>query len=113
MIEALIASALLAVGLAGAARLASSTLLAGHESRHQHLALGMAQDILECWGVPSAHCQSWFPTLLTAADGSSSLDAQGMRFARSWRISTLWPSPYSFEALPGLQELSVRVQWRP
>lgn len=58
LIEALVASAVLALGLTGALRLVSQTLQLGAESREQLQARRLAQNLLECHALPWPDCPS-------------------------------------------------------
>jgi len=93
LVEALVASAVLALGLTGAVRLGSQALQLGTESREQMQARLLAQNLLECQALPWPDC----PT-------SSEQRLQGtlyrIEFARL-------PDP----ALP-LDRLQVTVRWQ-
>ena len=56
LIEALVASAVLALGLTGAWRLGSQALQLGTESREQLQARRIAQNLLECHALPWPDC---------------------------------------------------------
>lgn len=58
VVEALVASAVLALGLTGALRLGSQALQLGTESREQMQARLLAQNLLECQALPWPDCPS-------------------------------------------------------
>jgi hypothetical protein len=80
--------------------------MAAHQSqRNLDLASGLAQDLAECWQVPSAYCISQFPS----SQNSSALSTEaGIQFERSWNttaISTQGTDPML------LQNLQILVKW--
>ena len=54
VLEALFASAILALGLFGSFQLSMASMAANQSQRNLDIASGLAQDLAECWQVPSA-----------------------------------------------------------
>ena len=106
LLEALLSSALLAFGLAGAMRLSASGLAATQSSRYLDVASGLAQDLAECWEVQTAGCQNM---LLQQGVVFPLSNDPAMGFERTWQISNI--------AMPGmpaqhLQEIRIQVSWQ-
>jgi Tfp pilus assembly protein PilV len=105
VLEALFASVILALGLFGSFQLSTASMAAHQSQRNLDLASGLAQDLAECWQVPSAYCISQFPS----SQNSSALSTEaGIQFQRSWNttvISTQGPDPML------LQNLKILVKW--
>lgn len=92
LIEALMASAVLGIGLAAATRLTLHTLQTAHDTRQHTIALALALDALECHQSSRTTCLS-----------QSSVEVSG----------TLYSLHSQLQARPGLAlvDLQVRVQW--
>jgi len=105
VLEALFASVILALGLFGSFQLSTASMAAHQSQRNLDLASGLAQDLAECWQVPSAYCISQFPS----SQNSSALSTEaGIQFERSWNttaISTQGTDPTL------LQNLQISVKW--
>lgn len=106
VLEAVVASALLAFGLAGAMRLSLASLAATQVSRHVDVASGLAQDLTECWGLQSPRCQSLFTQSGTLHPVSTD---PALAFVRSWQVISLPVVGMSSDAL---QELQISVSWQ-
>lgn len=105
VLEALTASALLALGLTSAIQLSTLSFSANQASQNLDLASGLAQDLAECWGVQTASCLQQFSN--TAPLSPLSADPSRV-FHRTWQLSTV-PVP---ETSPcALQELKLVVSW--
>jgi prepilin-type N-terminal cleavage/methylation domain-containing protein len=106
LLEALVASALLAFGLAGAARLSVTTLNATELSRHVDVASGLAQDMTECWGVQTPSCRHMYQT---NAPLYPLLSHPELAFVRTWQVRSI-----SVADMPPahLQELRIAVTWQ-
>jgi len=105
VLEALFASAVLALGLFGSFQLSLASMSANQSQRNLDLASGLAQDLAECWQVPSAFCTAQFQNLQNT--GALSTEA-GIQFERSWNttaISTQGTVPKL------LQNLQISVKW--
>ena len=105
VLEALFASAVLALGLFGSFQLSLASMSANQSQRNLDLASGLAQDLAECWQVPSAFCTAQFQNLQNT--GALSTEA-GIQFERSWNttaISTQGSDPNL------LQNLNISVNW--
>ena len=105
VLEALFASAVLALGLFGSFQLSLASMSANQSQRNLDLASGLAQDLAECWHVPSAFCTAQFQNLQnTGALGTEA----GIQFERRWNttaISTQGTDPRL------LQNLQISVKW--
>ena len=105
VLEALFASAVLALGLFGSFQLSLASMSANQSQRNLDLASGLAQDLAECWQVPSVFCISQFQNLQNT--GALSTEA-GLQFERNWNntaISTQGTVPRL------LQNLQISVKW--
>jgi hypothetical protein len=78
---------------------------ANQSQRSLDLASGLAQDLAECWQVPSAFCIAQFQNL----QNTDALSTEaGIQFERSWDItavSTQGSDPNL------LQNLNISVEW--
>lgn len=90
LIEALIAAAILGVGLLGATQLTLRTLQTAIDTRQRHVAQTLAEEALDC--VASGGLCSV----------SETLDIQGVRYTRTVQLT-----PFS----PGLMDVRVTVDW--
>jgi hypothetical protein len=78
---------------------------ANQSQRNLDLASGLAQDLAECWKVPSAFCTAQFQNLQNT--GALSTEA-GVQFERSWLITNI-STPSQNPQL--LQNLQISVKW--
>ncbi len=108
VLEAVVASALLAMGLAGAVRLSATSLAATQVHRNLDLASGLAQDLAECWGVQTAACVQAFSSTSDLAPLSAD---PGLVFQRTWQIQGVSMPNTPATTLTSLQELRIRVTW--
>lgn len=92
LIEALVASAVLGVGLAGATRLTLHALQTASETRQQTVAQVLAMDAMEC------HLSDLFPCPMSGVQ-----TVQGTRYT--------WQSLIRPRADLALIDIEVRVQW--
>jgi hypothetical protein len=92
LIEALVASAVLGIGLAAATRLTLHTLLTASDTRQHTVALALALDAMDCHQSGRAGCAL-----------QASTTVQGTTYHLQSRVQTR----------PGLalEDLQVRVQW--
>ena len=105
VLEALFASAVLALGLFGSFQLSLASMSANQSQRSLDLASGLAQDLAECWQVPSAFCIAQFQNLQNTDVLSTEA---GIQFERRWditAISTQGSDPNL------LQNLNISVAW--
>jgi len=105
VLEALFASAVLALGLFGSFQLSLASMSANQSQRSLDLASGLAQDLAECWQVSSAFCIAQFQNL----QNTDALSTEaGIQFERRWditAISTQGSDPNL------LQNLNISVAW--
>jgi hypothetical protein len=106
VLEAVVASALLAFGLAGAMRLSVAAVAAAQLSRHVDVASGLAQDLAECWGLQTPLCQGLFSQ--SGALYPVSTDPS-LAFVRTWQVRSV---PVPGMPLAQLQELRISVSWQ-
>lgn len=90
LIEALIASAVLGIGLLGATRLTLQAMQTAAETRQRHVAQLLAQEAMDC-AQSGRLCAS-----------QDSVQVQGIHYTRQIRIT-----PRS----AGLQDIQISVQW--
>ncbi len=105
VLEAVFASAILALGLTGAIQLSTASMAANQTQRSLDLASGLAQDLAECWQVPTAFCIAQFQNSHISIGISNEA---GIQFQRSWNITEL-ATPGSDPKL--LQSLQISVKW--
>ena len=105
VLEALFTSAILALGLFGSFQLSTASMAANQSQRNLDIASGLAQDLAECWQVPSAFCIAQFQNL----QNTDALSTEaGIQFERRWDItavSTQGSDPNL------LQNLNISVAW--
>ena len=106
VLEAVVASAMLAFGLAGAMRLSVATFNASQLSRHVDVASGLAQDLTECWGVQTPTCQHMFQTKDLLYPIATHPD---LAFVRTWQVISI---PMADMPPAHLQELRIAVTWQ-
>lgn len=92
LIEALVASAVLGIGLVGATQLMVKTIASASLSRQQTFAHQLAQEGMDCLRANAAAC----PT-------QDTIERQGVRFTRQARSMP--------RGTPVLVDLQVSVQW--
>ena len=105
VLEAVMASAMLAFGLAGAVRFSVATLNASQLSRHVDVASGLAQDLTECWGVQTPTCQHLFQSKDLLYPIATHPD---LAFVRTWQVISI---PIADMPPAHLQELRIAVTW--
>ena len=104
LIEALIAAAVLGLGMLGVTQLAMHSLQASAASQQQVTALRLANSAVECWRSGPALCTAsaaWSAN----GQGESSSTLQGTQYTVRATVS---PTAYA-----QLQALQVTVTWRP
>jgi hypothetical protein len=106
VLEAVMASAMLAFGLAGAIRFSVATLNASQLSRHVDVASGLAQDLTECWGVQTPTCQHLFQSKDLLYPIATHPD---LAFVRTWQVISI---PMDDMPPAHLQELRIAVTWQ-
>ena len=92
LIEALIASAVLGIGLAGATQLTLQTLHTASESRQHTVAQHLAQDAMDCLHANAAPCAT-----------QETIEVQGLRYERQARRTPRGNGQ--------VDDLQVRVAW--
>ena len=105
VLEALFASAVLALGLFGSFQLSLASMSANQSQRNLDLASGLAQDLAECWQVPSAFCASQFQS---SHHSIVLFSEAGIQFERNWNITAI--STQSTDPRL-LQNLHISVKW--
>jgi hypothetical protein len=105
MLEALLASALMAIGLAASVRLSMVSWHAIQANKYQDMASALAQDLGECWGVQTTTCVELFKTNPSIA--SLPNDVNGY-CSSSWQETNI-----SVQGAPlgSLKELRIKVTW--
>lgn len=117
VMEAVVASAILTLGLSAALQLSTEIFSVSQASRQLEIASAFAQDLAECWQIQTPQCLAQFSNSgpLTA----SSLD-ESQTFIRTWTVSRVAltspevdPSPSTVlpTAEASLQELNIEVRW--
>lgn len=92
LIEALVASAILGIGLLGATQLTLKSLHLARENRQLIEAQHLAQEAMDCLRRPAALCPS-----------EDVIARQGVRYTRQ--------SQSTFQGDAGSQDLQVRITW--
>lgn len=96
LIEALVASAILGIGLLGATQLTLKTLNLASENRQRTVAQHLAQEAMDC-------LRDQVTSGRTGCPEQDSLEVQGVRYDRQSRQTPRGDGP--------LSDLMVRVQW--
>ena len=105
VLEAVFASAVLALGLFGSFQLSMASMAANQSQRNFDIASGLAQDLAECWQVPSGFCASQFQNLQNT--GALSTE-DGIQFERNWNITAISTQGTDPRLL---QNLHISVKW--
>lgn len=105
-LEAMLACALMALGLAAAVRLSMQSLSASQALRNLDMASAAAQDLGECWGVETRLCLQQF----ASSNATTSLTSNDPlpNWTRTWQESDILMPGAS---LGTLKELRVKVTW--
>lgn len=105
LFEAMVACALLALGMAAAVRLSMITLSASQSIRNLDVASALAQDLGECWAVQTSLCLQQFENVTGIAPFSN--DPQ-LVWKRTWQETTV-----NLQGAPpgSLKELKIKVTW--
>lgn len=105
LFEAMVACALLALGMAAAVRLSMITLSASQSIRNLDVASALAQDLGECWAVQTSLCLQQFENVTGIAPFSN--DPQ-LVWTRTWQETTV-----NLQGAPpgSLKELKIKVTW--
>ena len=104
LIEALVAAAVLGLGILSATTLAMHSLNAGAASHQQITALALANNAVECWRSGPTLCPA-SAALSTGGDSQSSTTLSGTAYTVR---SAVTPTAYA-----KLQAIQVTVSWRP
>lgn len=105
MIEALLASALLAVGLAASVRLSMTSMQATQSSQNLDKASALAQDLSECWGVQTPLCVQQFESTSVRTELPNDPTPP---FSITWTESDI---VVQGAPLGSLKELRIKVTW--
>lgn len=105
LFEAMMACALLALGMAAAVRLSMITLSASQSIRNLDVASALAQDLGECWAVQTSLCLQQFENVTGVAPFPN--DPQ-LVWKRTWQETTV-----NLQGAPpgSLKELKIKVTW--
>ncbi len=105
MLEALLACALMAMGLAASVRLSMVSWHAIQSNKYYDMASAVAQDLGECWGVQTTACVELFKTNPSIASLPNDPNAY---FSSSWQETNI-----SVQGAPlgSLKELRIKVTW--
>lgn len=105
LFEAMVACALLALGMTAAVRLSMITLSASQSIRNLDVASALAQDLGECWAVQTSLCLQQFENVTGIAPFSN--DPQ-LVWKRTWQETTV-----NLQGAPpgSLKELKIKVTW--
>jgi len=105
VLEVVFASAVFALGLLGSFQLSMASIAANQSQRNLDIASGLAQDLAECWQVPSAFCASQFQ----GSHNSNALFTEaGIQFERNWNITAISTQGTDPRLL---QNLYISVKW--
>ena len=117
VIEAVVASAILTLGLSAALQLSTEIFSASHASRQFEIASALAQDLAECWQIQTPPCLAQFsnsdPSIASSSDESQT-------FIRTWSVSNIALNLPDVASSPpivspivetSLQELTIEINW--
>ena len=104
LIEALVASAVLGLGVAAAITLAMHSLNASATSHRQTTALALANNAVECWRSGPALC----PASADMSAGGDSQSSNSLNGTTYTVHSLVTPTAYAT-----LQAIEVTVRWQP
>jgi hypothetical protein len=105
VIEAMLASSLMALGLAASVRLSMVSLSANQAIQNLDRASALAQNLGECWGVQTPVCLQQF-------ESTSELRPLSNPTPNTWRLT--WEvSDVLISGAPSgsLQELRIKITW--
>jgi hypothetical protein len=105
VIEAMLASSLMALGLAASVRLSMVSLSANQSIQNLDRASALAQNLGECWGVQTPLCLQKF-------ESASELPPLSTPTQTTWRLN--WEvSDVLISGAPSgsLQELRIKITW--
>lgn len=105
MLEALLASALMAIGLAASVRLSMVSWHAIQANKYQDIASALAQDLGECWGVQIPSCVQLFENNPSRVSLPNDPNAY---FSSTWQETNI---AVSGAPLASLKELRITVTW--
>jgi Tfp pilus assembly protein PilV len=105
VLEVVFASAVFALGLLGSFQLSMASIAANQSQRNLDIASGLAQDLAECWQVPSAFCASQFQSSYNSNALFTEAGSQFERNGNITAISTQGTDPRL------LQNLYISVKW--
>jgi hypothetical protein len=105
VLEAVFASAILALGLVGVFQLSIVSMAAQQSQRNLNFASGLAQDLTECWQVRTVVCVSQFQN---SQQAESLSNEAGVQFERSWQITAISNQSTDPHLL---QTLQISVKW--
>ena len=117
VMEAVVASAILTLGLSAALQLSTEIFSASQASRHLEIASALAQDLAECWQVQTPQCLAQFSN---AGPLTASSSDEPQTFIRTWSVSSLALALPDVASSPpmvlptveaSLQELKIEVSW--
>jgi hypothetical protein len=117
VMEAVVASTILTLGLSAALQLSTEIFSASQASRHLEIASAFAQDLAECWQIQTPRCLA---QLSNSGPLTASSSDESQTFIRTWSVSTLaLASPDVASSSPfvlptdeaSLQELIIEVRW--
>jgi Tfp pilus assembly protein PilV len=105
VLEVVFASAVFALGLLGSFQLSMASIAANQSQRNLDIASGLAQDLAECWQVPSAFCASQFQS---SYNSNALFTEAGIQFERNWNITAISTQGTDPRLL---QNLYISVKW--
>jgi len=105
LLEALMASSVLAMGILGSVQLSQYSLRATEVQRNLDAANGLAQNLAECWGVQTALCLQEFASPAFVRPFSTD---PNIAFERSFEVNNI---PMAGAPIGSLQELRIKVRW--
>jgi Tfp pilus assembly protein PilV len=117
VMEAVIASAILTLGLSAALQLSTEIISASQTSRQLEIASALAQDLAECWQIQTPQCLAQFSNSSPLTAPSSD---ESQTFIRTWSVSSIALALPDIASSPpiviptdedSLQELKIEVSW--
>ncbi len=117
VMEAVVASTILTLGLSAALQLSTEIFSASQASRHLEIASALAQDLAECWQIQTPLCLAQFSNSSPLTASSSD---ESQTFIRTWSVRSLALALPDVASSPpmvlptveaSLQELKIEVSW--
>jgi type IV pilus modification protein PilV len=113
LIEALVASAILGIGLVGATQLTLKTLANARESRQQTVAQHLAQETMDCLRANAAQCpgQETIPINGVNYTRQARSTPRGNGLVNDLQVSVEWSASGTPSSTATSSQASQRIEW--